>query len=155
MWFAKFALVVALAVWLGETVFLSLVAAPTLFRNMPSPAEAGQVMSLLFPAYYGIGAACGLVAVVCSLLVWRRMPPPNRAMPIAAVAAALGMVACAYAGAVMLPRTAELRDALRAETVPGAARSEFDRLHRRAVQLNGGVLLLTLAAAGAVAQRLR
>jgi len=155
MWFAKFGLVLALAIWLGETVFLSLVAAPTLFRNMPSPAEAGQVMTLLFPAYYWLGAACGLVVAVCSLLLWRRTAPPNRAWPLAAAVAAVGMIGCLYAGQVMLPRTAELRAEMRAEAEPGAARSEFDRLHRRAVQLNVGVLLLTLAAAGAVAQRLR
>jgi uncharacterized membrane protein len=154
VWLAKFLLVVSLAVWLGETVFLSFVVAPSLFRNMASPQEAGNVMNLLFPTYYGIGASAALIIVACSLFLWRRAPAPNRAWLLTGSAAAVGMVACVYAAYVIQPRTHELRDQLRRESPPAAARAEFDRLHALAVQLNGGVLLLTLAAAAVVARRL-
>lgn len=152
---AKFVLVTALAIWLGETVFLSLVVAPTLFRGMASPAEAGNVMSLLFPKYYGIGSVCGLVVAACALILWRRTPPPNRAWLVTAGTAGFALLACLYAGVVLQPRSHALRDTVRSDPTAREAKVEFDRLHRRAVQLNGGVLLLTLVAAGAVAQRLR
>lgn len=148
----KVALIVALAVWLGETVFLSLVVAPTLFRGMASPAEAGAVMTLLFPKYYIVGAVCGLVVAASAWILWRRSLSPRRGWLVAAVAATLGLFACVYAGAVVQPRAHAVRDASRSDAV---AKVEFDRLHRQAVQLNGGVLLLTVVAAAAVAQRLR
>jgi hypothetical protein len=58
-----------------------------------------------------------------------------------------------YAGGVVSPRAREIRPLLHREPVDPAVRVEFDALHRRAVQLNGLVLLLglgtlTLAALG-------
>lgn len=155
IWLAKFLLIVFLAVWLGETVFLSFVVAPTLFRNLGSPQEAGNVMTLLFPTYYGIGAASGLVILGCALTLWGLGPERARAWLLIAVCAVLGMGACLYAALVLQPRTHELREVLRRDAPPAAARAEFDRLHALAVQLNGGVLLLTATAAAALARRLR
>ena len=153
LWLARFLLTVFLAVWLGETVFLSFVVAPSLFRNMPSPREAGDVMNLLFPTYYGLGAVSALVVLGCSLLLWKRTPPPNRAWLLTGGLAAAGLVACLYASLVISPRTHALRDQIRTDPPPAAAKAEFDRLHRLAVQLNGGVLLLTLGVAAVLARR--
>jgi len=55
------------------------------------------------------------------------------------------LAATAYAGAVVSPRARVLRPALHRAPGDPAIRDEFDRLHRRAVQLNGLVLLLGFA----------
>lgn len=148
----NFALVVALAVWLGQTVFLSLIVAPTLFRQMASPAEAGAVMTLLFPRYYLVGAICGALVAAACWWSWLRSARPRGAWLVAALAATLALGAGTYAGAVVQPRAHEMRAALHSEPT---ARGEFDRLHRLAVQLNGAVLLLALVTAAAVSRRLR
>lgn len=151
----KFLVTVFLAVWLGETVFLSLVAAPTLFRNMGSPQEAGEVMTLLFPNYYGVGALCAVVVLGGSLLLWRSSPPPRRAWLLSGALALAGLACTLYAWLVVLPSSHDMREAARREPSLPGAKVEFDRLHELAVQLNGGVLLLTLATAGVLARRIR
>lgn len=147
----RFAVVVALAVWLGETVFLSLVAAPTLFRGMASPAEAGAVMSLLFPKYYAVGAACAALVSAAAWYLWLRAATPRVGWMVAALAATLGFAVCVYAGTVVLPRATAARAAMHELA---DARTEFDRLHRLSVQLNGAALLLALTSAAAVSRRL-
>lgn len=155
MWLAKFVLTLAVAVWLGETVFLSLVAAPVLFSSMGSPQEAGSVMTLLFPPYYGVAALCALLVAGLSWWLWRRTPEQNRTWLLSGGLAVAGLVCVLWAWLVVLPRAHELRDATRLEPPPVGAKAEFDRLHRLSVQLNGAVLVLTLATAGVLAVRIR
>jgi hypothetical protein len=54
--------VAALAAWLAAAGFLSLVVAPVAFRTLPRES-AGALMSALFPRYYWIGLALGIVAL--------------------------------------------------------------------------------------------
>jgi hypothetical protein len=144
----------ALVVWVGEVVFLSLVAAPGLFAALPRET-AGQAVGALFPAYYAIGAAAGAVAVGAAAWLWRGAP---RSARWGALTIMLGLMLAAtlYAGAVVHPRARALRPALHA-AAEGGARAEFERLHRLAVSLNVGVLLLGLASVciGASGLRLR
>ncbi len=154
IWLVKFLLTVCLAVWLGETVFFSLVAAPVLFRNMASPQEAGNVMTLLFPPYYGVGSLCALAVGGFSLLLWRWSEAPKQAWLVSGALAFGGLACLLYAWLVVLPHSHEAREASRREPPPVGAKAEWDRLHELAVQLNGGVLLLTLATAGVVARRI-
>jgi MFS family permease len=147
------AFLVALALSLGQTVFLSLVAAPTLFRTFPRE-RAGEVMSALFPGYYLVGSICGAVLVIGAVLLWRSTRP-SLYWSIAGACALLVLAANLYAGAILQPRARTLRDELHAEPPRAEAKAEFDRIHRRAVQLNGFVLLGNLLIAGMVAARLR
>lgn len=143
-----------LSIWLGQTVFLSLVAAPVLFGNLPLH-DAGNVMTLLFPWYYRVGYLCGVVVLGAAMYLWRRAAPPRGGWLAIAGLAGLGLAGCLYAGGVVQPRAHEVRAQVRREATPGAAKVEFDRLHELAVRLNGGVLLATLAIAGVAASRLR
>jgi hypothetical protein len=155
IWLAKFALTMAVAVWLGETVFLSLVAAPVLFSSMANPQEAGAVMTLLFPPYYGVGALCALLVAGLSWWLWRRALEPSWTWLLSGGLAVAGLVCVLWAWWIVLPRAHELREATRLETPPVGAKAEFDRLHQLSVQLNGAVLVLTLATAGVLASRIR
>jgi hypothetical protein len=149
IWFARLLFQLALAVWLGETIFLSLVAAPVLFTSMPA-AEAGQVMSLLFPYYYGVGAGCGALLVIAAVVLWRRLRGGALWWASGGAFAAVMVAITIYAAVVMQPRLHALRAAR--DAGDATAQAEFDRLHHLSVQLNGAVLLGNLLILGLVAQ---
>jgi uncharacterized membrane protein len=148
----KWIQLLALGVWVGETVFLSFVVAPALFGRLPE--QAGPVMSLLFPDYYRVAYACGALLVVAGAILWRATrDSPVRWGVFTTVAAAM-LAASLWAGVMIQPRAHELRPQLHQESVPPAVREEFDRLHARAVQLNGAVLLGNLILIGIAASRI-
>jgi uncharacterized membrane protein len=133
----------ALVVWLGEVVFFSFVVAPSVFGAVPQET-AGQVIGAIFPRYYALGAVAG-AAALASALVLRGGTSATGAWSVVVVMLALMLAATLYAGRGIQPRAQALRSRLHETTVDPAVRAEFDRLHRRAVQLNGGVLLLGIA----------
>ena len=145
--------VLALALWLGETVFFSLVVAPRLFSALPVE-EAGAVVALLFPLYYAVGAGCGAVLVAAALWLWRRDGIAGRGWLAASLLAAVALAAVLLAGLVVQPRASALRAARQQPDAPAAVREEFAALHRRAMQLNGVVLVATLALSGLLAAQL-
>ena len=148
-----FLYVLALAVWLGEIVFFSFAVAPQLFGNLPVQ-QAGEVVGLVFPAYYGIGNLCGVVLVACALALRSWSRPGGGLWAVAAGLAALALVASLYAGFVVQPNASALRPQLHRPDTPAAVQEEFDALHRRAVQLNGGALVAVLGLAGLLAAQL-
>jgi uncharacterized membrane protein len=142
----------ALVVWLGETIFLSFVVAPTLFATFPP--EAGRVMSALFPWYYRIGYACGAILIVSSVALWRSGAGGALGSITVGVAAFM-LAAVLYAGIVIQPRARALRLEVHGPNPSATAKAEFDRLHRRSVQLNFVVLLGGLAITAITAARLK
>ena len=121
--------VFALTVWIGSAAFFSLVVLPVLFIRL-EVARAGEVAALLFPHYYRLGAAVGVLLLAVTAYLAARVRGPWRA----ATALVALMVACqAYAAFSLHPRVAALRGA-------AVERPLFDALHRRSVRLNGVVL---------------
>lgn len=133
----------ALGIWIGSIVFFSFVVAPVLFRVL-SPPDAGKVVRAVFPVYYLIGIACGVVAVLTLLMLSRQTGWP----PVVLVQVGLLLVMVVinlYARQSLMPRINAARDA-------GEAQQErFDRLHRQSVILNGIVLVLGLIVMALVA----
>ena len=144
----------ALAIWLGGTVFFSLVVGPTLFRSLPTE-EAGRVMSALFPNYYRLGYVCGALLLVTGAVLWRTAADHAGRLGVAVVLTVCMLAAVLYAGRVLLPRAHALRQQLSDPAASSDVKTEFDRIHRRSVQLNGAVLLGNLVIVGIVASRLR
>jgi hypothetical protein len=143
----------ALALWVGAIVVVSFVVAPAVFRAVPSET-AGTVMGQVFPLYYAFTSGAGVVALATAW--WLRRLTNGVGVSAAIVAMLVVMLAATvYAGAVVSPRARALRPALHAEPVDAAVRAEFDGLHRRAVQLNGLVLLLGLATIASAARAAR
>ena len=134
----------ALAVWIGQIVFFSFVVAPTVFGAVPQET-AGQIVGAIFPRYYLLGTIAGVVALVAALGIGRA-PTTTSAWTAVVVMLVMMLAATLYAGRVIQPRAQALRPQLHAAVVDPAVRATFDTLHRRAVQLNGGVLLLGIAA---------
>jgi hypothetical protein len=152
-WAVVFVHVVALAVWTGAVAFFSFVVAPRVFGGLPVE-QAGAVMGLLFPAYYAVGHACGAVVVGTAALLWHWSRPGGRVWLVATGIAGVALALSLYAGLVIQPRASALRPQLHRADAPPVVREEFDALHRRAVQLNGAVLVGTLALGGLLAVRL-
>lgn len=149
IWLLRFLYQLALSLWLGETLFLSFVVAPVLFTQLPV-AQAGQVMSLLFPFYYGVACACGVVIAACGIQLWRKQRRRATFWAAGSGVALLMLAASLYAAGFIQPRLHELRPQREAGDV--AAIQEFDRLHHLSVQLNGGVAIGNLLILALVVQ---
>jgi len=151
----RFIHLLALVVWIGGIVFFSFFTTPALFAALPRDM-AGRVTAALFPRYYLLGGACGLIAVLTLLLQWLRASGGDRRQQIEMLLLMLMLAMTLYAGLAILPETSALRPQLRAAgDSPGRAAAErrFAVLHRRSVVLNGLVLLCGIGALAALAGR--
>lgn len=151
--FIKWLYLMALIVWVGEIVFFSFVGAPAIFRVFPA-AEAGRAVGAIFPTYYRIGYACGVILAFGSF-VFLDTTAARAWWTVNTFLAVVMFAATLYAGAVILPRANGLRPHIHAATAAPAVQEEFERLHRLAVNLNGLVLVCGLAVSVITAARLR
>jgi hypothetical protein len=151
---AKWLHLVALGVWLGSIVFFSFAVAPLVFSALPR-ADAGRVVSAIFPTYYFIGYACGAALLLTALLLRASTASAMRSWNIVAAVTALTLAVTLYAGLVVQPRAHALRASLAEAGQDSPVKAEFDNLHRRAVQLNGSALIGVLILSGLAAARLR
>jgi uncharacterized membrane protein len=135
----KWLYLLALIVWVGEVVFFSLVVAPAMFRAFPT-ADAGRAVGAIFPTYYRLGYLCGTVLVVTSFVLMTTATARMRWGATTALGV-LMLAATLYAGLAIQPHATALRPQLHDPATPQAVKDEFTHLHRRAVQLNGVVLV--------------
>jgi len=119
-------LLIAVGLWLGAMVFFASVVAPTVFGTL-EPQIAGHMIRRVFPRYYLFGLICLSIASLASVFA------PN-ASSWMTVACLLMLGATWYARQVLMPRVNAARDAMVARNE--AHSPEFDRLHKRSVQLN-------------------
>lgn len=152
-WLLLWVHLLALATWLGETVFFGAVLAPSLFGGLEKE-QAGNVTALIFPGYYAVGYVCGVVLVATALALWQRSRPAGGLWLIAAIVAGLMLGACLFAGLDVLPQADALRPRLHDASAAASVREQFDALHQLAVRLNGVVLIGNLVLAGLLATRL-
>ncbi len=134
--------ITALAFWVGVMGFFAGVLAPTAFRTF-STAQAGDLMNTLFVPYHIVGYACAGAALLTAWLAGSFRAKVRNALLIALLGATL------YAGLVISPEARALRAELRqtdAATENPVTRARFDTLHRRAVKLNGAILIAALTA---------
>ena len=150
----KWLYLVALGVWLGSIVFFSFAVAPQVFGVLPRP-DAGRVVSAIFPLYYSVGYVCGGVMLLGAILLRGSSSAATRGWTFAAALTGLMLVVTLYAGLIVQPRAHTLRSAMQDAPDVVATKAEFDQLHRRAVQLNGTVLIGVLVLTGLTAARMR
>lgn len=133
----------AVAVWLGAMGFFAFIVAPAAFSALDREA-AGRFVSSVFPRYYAVGLALGLVALFGLGLRW--MGGGWRGLDWLSAGGVLLMLALTlYAGAVVLPAA----HAARAAGADPAAAAGFARLHRLSGILNvivmaSGILVLVM-----------
>src|SRR5580698_6015709 len=109
---ARYVAIAALAVWIGSLIFFGAVLAPTAFKLLPSPHDAGLLVGATLRQLHIIGLCCGLAAVLCLLAVgWGRF---GRTAP--AILLVLVMMGLTEASQyVILPRMDRDRAAARAD----------------------------------------
>ena len=141
---ALFFYLLALVCWLGGMIFFTAITAPILFSRLPV-ADAGKVVSAIFPLYYILGYVAGGIALI--LAIYFSTGSRGRGWWICSavlLAAALGLIV--YAGAVVRPKIESVRSAPEETTTDPARKAQFDSLHRLSVQLNGAVMVIDLLA---------
>jgi hypothetical protein len=138
---ALFFYLLALVCWLGGMIaFVGFTA--VLFSRL-AVADAGKVVSTIFPYYYLTGYVAGGVGLV--LAIYFATFARGRAWWIcAAVLLAAALALTVYAGAVVRPKIEAVRSVTEEASPDPQRKAEFDSLHRLSVQINGGVMLLDL-----------
>jgi hypothetical protein len=127
--------------------FFAFVIAPAAFTVLDREA-AGRFVSVVFPRYYAIGLALGLVGLF-GLGVrwfgggWRGLDWVTAGLVLLMLALTL------YAGAVLLPAAHAARETARAAVADPAAAAGFARLHRLSSILNvivmvSGILVVVI-----------
>lgn len=158
--------VLAMSLWFGGGVFFSLVAAPQLFATfqsfinarpeyLPLPTDlnedranrlAGAAVGPMFPPYFALQGACGLVALATALAFARR-EPESRVHRVRFVVLAIAM-AGVLAGWPLVAKVSELRVARYADE---SLRGAFGMWHGISLLLNFVVLGLVGIGAALVA----
>jgi hypothetical protein len=139
-----FVYLLAIVCWLGGMVFFTAIIAPVVFKLLPI-ADAGKLVAGLFPRYYILGYIAGTIGLALAIyFTVERQPKLWWSLSVFALAVALGLTI--YAGAIVRPQVDAIRTVVEDQNPDPARKAEFDRLHRLSVMLNGGVMLLNLAA---------
>jgi uncharacterized membrane protein len=135
-----------LSLWLGSDVFLSFVVAPGAFRVLASRDQAGAIVGFALGSMHMIGIICGIVFLVSRFLRTRNFAT---LMTPATLCVVLMILLTAVSQHTVSPRMAELRvqmGSIEATVAGSPLLAEFQKLHRRSVLLESGVLLAGIAA---------
>src|SRR5580704_1702976 len=138
---ALFIYMLALVCWLGGMISFVFFTA-MLFSRLPV-ADAGKVVSAIFPTYYITGYVAGTITFV--LAIYFAIGGRGRGWWICSAVLLAGALALTvYAGAVIRPKIEAVRSVNEEPTPDPARKAQFDSLHRLSVQINGGVIVLDL-----------
>lgn len=142
----RFLQVFALGTWVGGIIFLSFVEAPGAFKIAP-PAQAGSIVGYSLTRLHHIGVIAAVMYLLAGLGIaksakWLASP--------AAILVVIMLLLTIVSEHGVRPRIDRIRSQITApvaSTPPeNPLRSQFDRLHRTSVQLEGSTLLLGLIA---------
>ena len=130
--------VIALATWVGSSLFFSLGMAPIIFKVL-GVETGGKLVRAVFPRYYLWGAVSGAVALpafVAGPLCYHEYR--GTMVGVQALAIISGILIMLYGGNSLTPAINQARDG------GPSSHERFERLHRRAVRLNVIVMVLGL-----------
>jgi len=126
--------------WLGGVIVVSFVVTRVIFGTLPRDS-AGDVMTRVFGNYYWLGIALGVVALGAAIALARRTGWTwERWGAVVLLVAMVG--AAGYTRLIVMPDLVAAREA-RDQAVPAEAppfQAELDKLHKRSVLLNVGLL---------------
>jgi Domain of unknown function (DUF4149) len=132
----------AVGAWVGTVLGVSLLVPPFVFRMLPRQ-QAGEIMGTIFGWYYWLGIALGAVALFAGVALARRVgwswERVAAAVLLVAMVGAAGYVRLIVSPDIMAAR--ELVYGAPDEAAAAPHQATLDTLHRRAVMLNGAILL--------------
>ena len=79
-----FAIHVALALWIGGTLFLGALAAPAIFRGAPSRTAAGEIVGAMVGSFGRVKLVCLVVLILAAWLrfsLWEVWNGASKAKP--------------------------------------------------------------------------
>ena len=135
-----------LSLWLGSDVFLSFVVAPGAFSVLPARDQAGAMVGYALSRLHLLGIICGVLFLFARLLRTRTFASIVAPAALAVVLMIALTAASQYGVSARMARLRAEMGSIQSTPAESPLRAEFDRLHRRSVQLEGGVLLAGLAA---------
>jgi hypothetical protein len=140
----RFIYATAVAVWLGMVVSFSYAFLPVI-HTVLERGRARELLHRIFPRYYSVGLACGLIAVASVSLT-----PDNPLLPFAerlrlAFPVVVSLLCTLSAYAVLFPRLAKMQH--------GDEPQRYERLHQISAMLNTTVLAMLILAMAATVTR--
>jgi hypothetical protein len=150
-------MLLALIVWIGGIIFFVAVLAPVVFSGvLPTRELAGNVVNPSLTRLHWIGMVSGLIFLSSSVLFnLAKYTRPRLFAPLH-ILVLLMLLLTMVSQFGIAPRMHALRMEMGAiDNLPqdDARRVEFNRLHQRSTQAEGGVLLLGLAVVILTARR--
>jgi hypothetical protein len=138
----------AIALWVGGLIFF-VVVAQVAFSTLPSTHEAGMVVRGSLRTLHNIGTSAGFAYILSTLgLIALTGRSRVRFVELALVFIMMGLTD--YSQFSIIPHMEQDRLALGGEADPSTkdfpAHIDFDRLHSRSTNVEGGVLLCGLIA---------
>ena len=135
----------AVSLWAGGNALFTLMLTPILFKT-ESRDIAARIVGNLFPGYFRWGMACGVIALVCSL-IGRGFEPK---LPV--IVLVVMLVVTSFQAFYIEPKAAELKrqiGSFESSSKDHPLRKEFSKLHGVSAVSNltvmaGGVLLVVL-----------
>ncbi len=153
----KFLMLLSLVVWIGGIVFFGAVVAPTVFLVLPTHDLAGKVVSRSLWILHYMGFACGMLYLVCSLILSRIQRAyvewfSGRHLAIVLMLA-LTFISHQAVGKKMLRMRDEM-GVIDNVAVNDPRRVEFNRMHVWSTRLEETVLVIGLGVLWGTARRL-
>jgi hypothetical protein len=143
-----------LALWVGGEVFFVIVAGIA-FTVLPDAHSAGMVVRGALIDLHRIGIVAGVIYVLATLGLLATRRDTHRVRAIEVVLIGVMLLLTLYSQMSVIPRMESDRLSLGGDVMAVAkdnpTRQEFDRLHQRSVNLEGGVLLCGLVLIGLAA----
>ena len=142
----RFLKMLSLALWTGSIFFFAAVVAPILFSVLPSRNLAGMVVGQSLVSLHWIGVACGLVFLLCSVLLALIEGGPSPFHPRDLLLVAMLLVTLGTHFGVERRMNSLKAEMGVIDVVPqdDARRVEFNHLHKWSTKLEGSVLLFGL-----------
>ena len=153
----KFLFLLSLGAWIGA-IFLFIFVAPTAFAIAPTRQVAGDIVGRCLAALHRLGLVCGVIFCGASLTYSSLTLGRTDAFAPRHLAVYFMLVLTLVSQFGVSPRMHQLRaDMVEIDRIPqdDPRRVEFNRLHVWSTGLEGGVLLLGLAALLLTARRLQ
>ena len=148
-------MMLALIVWLGAEIFFPVIAQVTFSQLAPDAHAAGLIVGSLLRILHGMGLVCGVVLLALLALTpaWGILKTRVVMAALVLVAAMVGLTAYSQYGIIPAMERDRVVVGGVVDAVPSAhpARVDFDKLHKRSVNVEGAVMLLGVAVVALVA----
>ncbi len=149
MSFLRYLMLLSLVVWIGGLTFFAFVLAPTAFHVLPNTHLAGTLVGRALGKLHWIGIVSGLVFLASSLFYSRLADGALHLFATRHVLMCLMLALTLISQFWIIPRMDTLRASVgdfASVAVDNPERVQFDALHLWSTRVEGGVLLLGLAA---------